>query len=91
MELGLTGKRALVMGASRGIGRGIARILAAEGCELVTAARNIERLEEDADALRADHGVAVSPRQLDLGDAASVAALAERKTLPLIWVAGPLC
>ena len=38
MDLGLTGKRALVMGASRGIGRGIARILAAEGCELVTAA-----------------------------------------------------
>ena len=77
MDLGLRGKRALVMGASRGIGRGIARILAAEGCDIVTAARNIDRLEEDAKAIRAEHGVAVTPRQLDLGDQASVDALAE--------------
>lgn len=77
MDLGLTGKRALVMGASRGIGRGIARILAAEGCELVTAARNIDRLEEDAEALRSEHGVAVTARHLDLSDQASVDALAE--------------
>jgi len=77
MDLGLTGKRALVMGASRGIGRGIARKLAAEGCEIVTAARNIDRLEEEAKAIRSEHGVAVVPRQLDLGDEASVTALAE--------------
>ncbi len=77
MDLGLTGKRALVMGASRGIGRGIARVLAAEGCELVTAARNIERLEEDAKTLHADHGVTVLPRQLDLGQEDSVGALAD--------------
>ena len=77
MDLGLTGKRALVMGASRGIGRGIARILASEGCDIVTAARNIERLEEDAKALRAEFGITVTPRQLDLGDSASVDAMAE--------------
>ncbi len=77
MDLGLTGRRALVMGASRGIGRGIARILAAEGCEIVTAARNIERLEEDAKGLRANHGAKVTPRKLDLGDSTSVDALAE--------------
>ncbi len=77
MDLGLRGRRALVMGASRGIGRGIAQVLAAEGCELVTAARTIDRLEEEARSLRSDHGVAVVPRQLDLGDGASVAALAE--------------
>ena len=76
MDLGLAGRRALVMGASRGIGRGIARILAAEGCEVVTAARNIERLEEDAKSIRSEHGVAVVPRHLDLGDEASVDSLA---------------
>ena len=75
MDLGMTGKRALVMGASRGIGRGIARMLASEGCELVIAARNIDRLEEDAKSLRTDHDVAVIPRQLDLGDEESIADL----------------
>ncbi len=77
MDLGLKGKRALVMGASRGIGRGIARILAAEGCDLVLAARNVERLDSDAAALMAANGVAVEARRLDLGDPESVAAMAD--------------
>ncbi|NNG03571.1 MAG: SDR family oxidoreductase [Inquilinus sp.] len=73
MDLGLKGRRALVMGASRGIGGGIARALAAEGCDLVTAARGLDKLEEAAGILRTDHAVAVEPRRLDLGDEASVA------------------
>ncbi len=82
MELGLKGKRALVMGASRGLGRGIAAKLAAEGCDLILAARNAERLGADAAAHTAAHGVSATAVGLDLADAASVQSLiATVKTL----------
>jgi 3-oxoacyl-[acyl-carrier protein] reductase len=48
VELLLTGKTALVTGASSGIGRGIAYALAAEGARLAITARRRERLEEVA-------------------------------------------
>ncbi len=40
MDLNLTGRRVLVTGASKGIGRACAEALAAEGCEVLIAARN---------------------------------------------------
>ena len=46
MELGIEGKVALVMGASKGIGRGIAGALAREGARVALASRSRERLEE---------------------------------------------
>src|SRR5215203_1507003 len=48
MELGLKGKVALVMGASRGLGRGIAATLAREGARVAIASRSREGLEEAA-------------------------------------------
>ncbi len=75
MELGLKGKRALVMGASRGLGRGIAAALAAEGCGLILAARNAERLAQDAARHTHEHGVPATAVGLDLADAASVQGL----------------
>ena len=48
MDLGLQGRTALVMGASRGIGRAIAAALAREGARVAIASRSQERLEEAA-------------------------------------------
>ena len=49
MNLGLTGKVALVAASSRGLGRAVAEELAAEGCDLVLCARGGEALEETLD------------------------------------------
>jgi 3-oxoacyl-[acyl-carrier protein] reductase len=51
MQLGLTDKIALVTGSSRGIGRGIALALAAEGCDVMLTGRDKAALEETAAAV----------------------------------------
>jgi 3-oxoacyl-[acyl-carrier protein] reductase len=48
MELGLEGRAALVMGASRGIGRGVAEALVREGARVAIASRSEERIHEAA-------------------------------------------
>lgn len=54
MDLRLGGKRALVCGASQGIGRAIAVELAELGCQVCCLARNEERLEETLSLLKGD-------------------------------------
>ncbi|MFQ5632043.1 MAG: SDR family NAD(P)-dependent oxidoreductase [bacterium] len=68
MDLGLRNKVALVTGASRGIGKGIARGLAAEGCKLAICARNEAPLQEAAEELR-KHNVEVLAVQADITQA----------------------
>lgn len=56
MDLGLEGKAALVGGASRGIGRAIARGLAREGCRVALCARNRDALEAAAGEIATETG-----------------------------------
>ncbi len=49
MDLRLTGKRCLITGASQGIGKGTARIMAAEGCKVAILARRTDLLNDLAD------------------------------------------
>lgn len=56
MQLQLEGRVAIVTGASVGIGRAVAEVLAQEGCRLVLVARRADRLERAADELAARFG-----------------------------------
>lgn len=56
MDLGLTGKVAMVSGASRGIGKAISLGLAAEGCRVSLCARGKEALDQTAEEVRAQGG-----------------------------------
>jgi 3-oxoacyl-[acyl-carrier protein] reductase len=57
MDLQLTGRTALVTGASVGIGRGIAKALAAEGVRVAISARRVDKLREVAAEIVAAGGV----------------------------------
>ena len=59
MDLGLKGKVAVVTGGSLGIGLAIAEGLAAEGVDLILAARGAERLRDEAQRVAGEHGVRV--------------------------------
>lgn len=75
MKLGLDGKRALVLGASKGLGAATAIALANEGVHVTGAARSVDAIAAlDAQVDRALGG-SISPHPLDLADPASIAAL----------------
>jgi 3-oxoacyl-[acyl-carrier protein] reductase len=89
MDLGLKQRRAVVTGASRGIGRAIALALAAEGADVVAAARDAEKLKELA--LAAGPGT-ITAHVADMSKADAIQSLAgelERADILVFNTGGP--
>lgn len=76
MDLGLKDKVAIVTGGSKGIGKGIAESLAAEGCHVAICARHREELENTAEELE-KHGPRVLPVVADLTEEADIQKLVD--------------
>jgi len=76
MKLDLEGKTALVTGGSKGIGRAVARALAAEGVKVMICARDKDALGRAADEIRAETGSAVLTVAADLSELPAVTAVA---------------
>ncbi|MGB5588245.1 MAG: SDR family oxidoreductase [Gammaproteobacteria bacterium] len=74
MNLKLDGRRALVCGASRGIGRAVAQALANSGAEIVAVARDAAALEQVLATLSTDAGQKHQALALDLSDSDALAA-----------------
>ncbi len=66
MELGIKGRRALVCGASKGLGRGCAEALGGAGAEVTIVARGRVVLDVAARAMQSAHGVAVQVVACDI-------------------------
>lgn len=74
MDLSVTGKRALVTGASGGLGLHFAGVLARAGADVTLAARRIDRVELEASKLR-NEGLSAQGAGLDVTEPGSIAAL----------------
>jgi 3-oxoacyl-[acyl-carrier protein] reductase len=78
MDLGLKDRVAIVGGASKGIGRATAMLLAHEGARVVIAARGLEVLTHAAEAIRDATGAVVLPVQCDMASDTDIKQLVER-------------
>src|SRR4051794_20700889 len=73
MDMKLASGRVLITGASQGIGEGLAKAFAAEGCHLALTARSADKLESLAAGLRAAHDVRVDLLALDMTHPGAIA------------------
>ncbi len=72
MDLGLKGKRAVITGGTKGIGRSVAELLAQEGTDVAICARNAQEVESAVAELRGA-GVRATGRAVDVADHAALA------------------
>src|SRR4051812_3598453 len=92
MDLGLKGRTALITGASKGIGKNIAKGLAAEGVNVVLLARSPEPLQDAAEEIRKStassnvHVLAIPTdvKNMDAVQAAAKAAAHQFKTIHIL-------
>lgn len=82
MDLALSGKRAVVAGASRGLGYAIARELAAEGARVAICSREAARIEGAASRIRGETGAEVRAAAVDVTDAAAIRRWLEEVAAP---------
>ncbi len=75
MDLGISGRKAIVCASSRGLGRACATALAQAGCEVVVNGRDKARLEATAEAIRTATGAKVTAVVADVADPEGQAAL----------------
>lgn len=75
MDLRLKGRKAIICGSSRGLGKACATALAREGCSVVINGLDAERLARVADEIRTLTGAAVTPVRADINSEAGRAAL----------------
>jgi 3-oxoacyl-[acyl-carrier protein] reductase len=78
MDLNLRGRKALVTGASKGIGYATARLLAQEGCDVILVSRTAADLERARGRILAESNVSVEIEPRDMSDSKNVHALAQR-------------
>lgn len=69
MDLGLKGRKAIITGSTRGIGRAIAEQLAAEGVDVAIGARDEAATREAGEAIRSTHGCKVFAKPVNVKDA----------------------
>ncbi len=86
MDLGISGRKAIVCASSRGLGRGCAEHLAAAGCEVVVNGRDEKVTRATAQAIAEKTGATVIPVIADVSTAQGQAALLEACPAPDILV-----
>jgi len=77
MDLGLKGRSVLVTGGSQGIGYAVAKGFLEEGCDVVIAARNEDRLRAAAEGLAQAGNARIRAKAIDLARTGAAAALAD--------------
>lgn len=73
MDFGLRNRKAIVLAASRGLGRAVAEVLASEGCELAICSRAPAAISATATDLRSRFGSNVTPLECDVSNRDSLA------------------
>ncbi|MCL6285679.1 SDR family oxidoreductase [Ruegeria sp. 2012CJ41-6] len=86
MDLGLTGKKAIVCGASRGLGLACAQALAGEGAQVLIVARNTERLKSTASSIEKESGVGTEWISADVTSKEGQAAIFDKMSNPDILI-----
>jgi 3-oxoacyl-[acyl-carrier protein] reductase len=90
MDLGLKGKRAVITGGSKGIGRAIAETFAAEGADVSVCARNAEEVAATVASLKARGGRAFG-RALDVADGSALTTWVEDTAAELGGIDALVC